>query len=108
MNQSLNRSNISSQCLETATNKAASGISRIALLQGLDTDHPEIVFKDGHCWIGEYEESFGSQLFLEEAEVNMTSVRSKSDESTPKVLGISERSIRFKDTAKKPNTAPPR
>lgn len=72
------------------------------ILQGLDTNRPEIIFKGGHSWTGEYEETFGSQLFLEEGPIGSASGTEKSSINMPVILGISERSIRFKDTVKIP------
>ena len=66
------------------------------LLQGLDTTHPEICLSGGQCLSGEYEDTLGTQLFLEEAASVPRPASSTQGGHVPKVLGMSEKTIRFK------------
>lgn len=66
-------------------------------LQGLDTDQPEICLSDGQCLVGEYEDNLGTQMFLEEPASRISTSDSKLENQEPHVLGMTDKTIKFKD-----------
>lgn len=72
----------------------------MALVQGLDTEKPEVRFSDGTAMEGVYADTLGSQIFFE---ASREPGSSKLEEKGVKFIGLSEKSIRFH----RKQTAPP-
>ena len=70
-------------------------------MQGLDTNRPEVCLESGQILTGEYKDTLGSQIFLEESTSGQRAANSKLEGTYPQVIGISEKTIIFKKTAEK-------
>lgn len=75
-----------------------------SFVQGLDTNYPEVmILKDGKNIKGEYKDTLGSQIFLEESLSGQRAADSELQGAYPQVIGISDKTIIFKqNTEKKP------
>lgn len=71
----------------------------IGLVQGLDTHEPEIIYGNGMCMTGEYEDTLGDQIFLEESVTGERPHGSNVSGPFPQLLAVTDKSVKFKEKA---------
>lgn len=65
-------------------------------MQGLDTNQPEAVLESGLNLRGEYKDTLGSQIFLEESAPGGRPADSELKATFPEIIGITDKAILFK------------